>query len=238
MRHLPLLTFTTLAFALLATSVLVPGCGGVAASIAAEDEGKIVVRRREVEDPKSVDPHIAGDVVSSRHCGMAYECLMEYDYLKRPAELVPCLAAEMPAYDKESLTYTIKLRDDVYFFDDRCFHPDAGGKTFEEEGESMQEVRGKGRKLSAQDIVYSIKRLASLPDTSGTWVLDGVKGISAFRNKALGLAKEGPPDDPDKLWREHTHNAQVAGLRVVDHLTLQISLSNPAPQFLYAMTMS
>ncbi len=241
MRLIRALSFVVLAAALLVPALLAPGCGGVADSIAAEDEGKIVIRRREAEDPRSMDPHISGDVVSSRHCGMAYDCLFQYDYLKRPAELVPCLAAEMPSYDAATHTYTFKLRDDVYFFDDRCFHPDAAGKKFRDpgEGEAMQDVRGKGRKLNAHDIVYSFKRLAALPDSGGFWVIEGqVKGLDEFRNEALRLAKEGPPEDPDKPWREYLNSAQVEGLKAIDDLTVQISLKQAYPQFLYAITLS
>ena len=59
------LSLTAFAALLLVTS-LVPGCGSTAESNAAEDEGLIVVRRDEAGDPKSMDPHKAGDVVSSR----------------------------------------------------------------------------------------------------------------------------------------------------------------------------
>jgi oligopeptide transport system substrate-binding protein len=224
--------------ALLLTSITT-GCGSTAESNAVEDEGLIVVRRDEDEEPKSIDPHIAGDVVSSRHCGMAYETLCQYDYLERPAKLIPCLAATMPEYDAATLTYTVTLRDDVYFQDNRCFHPDAAGKFYRDEGEGKQEERGEGRKLTAQDIAYSFKRLAALPDSGGFWVIEGqIKGLDEFRNKALDLSKEGPPEDEDKPWREHLNDTQVEGLKVVDDQTIKITLNQPYPQFLYAITLS
>lgn len=223
----------------LAVTTATPGCGGQAASIAEEDEGLIVVRRDDSEDPKSMDPHISGDVVSSKHCGMAYECLLQYDYLKRPATLIPSLAAEMPSYDEKTYTYTFKLRNDVFFSDDRCFHPDAAGKKYRDEGEAKQSARGEGRKLNSRDVVYSFKRLAALPDSGGFWVIEGqIKGLDEFRNQALKLSKEGPPEDPDKPWREHLNNAQVEGLQTPDDLTVRITLNKPYPQFLYAITLS
>ncbi|MCA8910153.1 MAG: hypothetical protein KDB82_00490 [Planctomycetes bacterium] len=233
----PLAIFAIL---LVATS-LTPGCGSTAASNAAEDEGLIVVRRDEAGDPRSMDPHKAGDVVSSRHCGMTYECLFQYDYLARPAKLIPCLADKMPEYDEKTLTYTFKLRTDVRFQDDRCFHADAAGKHYRDsgEGEGKQDDKGEGRALEAEDIAYSFKRLAALPDSGGFWVIEGqIKGLDEFRNKALDLSKEGPPEDPDKLWRDHLNNAEVEGLHVVDKHTIQITLNQPYPQFLYAITLS
>ena len=216
-----------------------PACGSTAESNAAEDKGAIVVRRDETGDPRSMDPHKAGDVVSSRHCGMTYECLFQYDYLDRPARLIPALAAEMPSYDPATLTYTVKLRDDIYFQDDRCFHEDASGKSYRQEGEGKQSSRGKGRKLNANDIAYSFKRLAALPDSGGFWVIEGqIKGLDEFRNASLDKSKEGPPEDPDELWREHLNTAAVEGLRVVDELTIKITLNQPYPQFLYAVTLS
>ena len=87
-----------------ATLAIAPGCGGTAVTLAAEDEGLVVIRRSEDEDPKSVDPHKTGDVVSSRHAGMTYECLFQYDFLERPAKLVPSLAASMPDFDAATNT--------------------------------------------------------------------------------------------------------------------------------------
>lgn len=227
--------------ALLAPCVLVaPGCGSRASAIESEDEGEIVIRRHETGDPRWLDPHMAGDVVSSTHCGLTYECLFQYDYLKRPATLVPCLARDMPAYDAETLTYTFELRDDVYFQDDRCFHPDAAGKKFRDagEGEGKQAEVGKGRRMTAADIEYSFKRLAAL-DSGGFWVIEGkIKGLDTFRGEALSRSGEGPVEDPDKPWREHLNTAKVPGIQVVDDFKLKITLTEPYPQFLYAITLS
>ncbi|MCB9893801.1 MAG: hypothetical protein H6839_05110 [Planctomycetes bacterium] len=227
--------------ALLVAISITPGCGSTAASNAAEDKGLIVVRRDETGDPRSMDPHKAGDVVSSRHCGMTYECLFQYDYLERPAKLIPALAFKMPDYDADTLTYTVTLRDDVYFQDDRCFSADAEAKHYRDgdEGEGKQNDKGKGRKLNAEDIAYSFKRLAALPDSGGFWVIEGqIKGLDEFRNEALKLSKEGPPEDPDLKWREHLNTAKVEGLEVVDDLHIKLKLNQPYPQFLYAITLS
>lgn len=231
--------FAAFAALLLATS-LTPGCGSTAESLASEDKGEIVVRRSESGDPRYLDPHLAGDVVSSRHCGMTYECLFQYDYLIRPPVLIPALAAEMPAYDEESLTYTFKIRDDVFFQDDRCFHPEAAGLTYRSpgEGEGAAKDKGKGRKLTARDFEYSLKRLAAL-DSGGFWVIEGkIKGLDSFRGEALSRSGEGPADDPEKTWREYLNETPVSGIKVLDEHTFSVTLTEPYPQFLYAMTLS
>ncbi|MCC6464610.1 MAG: hypothetical protein IT463_04640 [Planctomycetes bacterium] len=212
------------------------GCGGTATTLAAEDEGLIVIRRSEAEDPKSIDPHKTGDVISSRHASMAYEALLEYDFLERPAKLIPCLAESLPQYDAATNTYTFRLRDDVYFSDDRCFHPDATGRTFEEEGLGPQGTKGPGRKLVAADLAYSFKRLAALPDSEGFWVIEGkVAGLDAFHAEAAPLKKDNYAEDAE--WRAKLEEP-VEGLSTPDDRTLKVRLTEPYPQFLYAISMT
>ncbi|MBP9890459.1 MAG: hypothetical protein KBG84_01030 [Planctomycetes bacterium] len=164
----------------------------------------------EAQDPGTLDPHLAGDVVSSRHVMLVYESLLEFDPFDH-TRLRPCLAAEMPAYDADNLTYTFKLREDTFFADDACF------------------PGGKGRKITAADFVYSFKRLAALPQLSNYWVIDGaIAGLDEFRTKAHRLKGD--------AWRKHL-STEVSGLRMPDERTLVIKLVRPLPQFLYIATM-
>ncbi|MHC4841083.1 MAG: ABC transporter substrate-binding protein [Planctomycetota bacterium] len=223
----------------LAFASLNTGCG-TASQLAAEDGDEVVIRRHETGDPRYLDPHRAGDVVSSRHTGLAYETLFEYHYLTRTPILVPSLAAKMPTYDKATRTYTFTVRDDIYFSADRCFHDDAKDKHFKSDGEGdlKQSDRAKGRKLVAADFAYSLKRLAALND-GGFWVIEGqIQGLDSFRNEALSKLGEGPADDPNKHWREHLMNAEVDGIKVIDDRTYKVTLTKDYPQFLYAITLS
>ena len=178
----------------------------------------------ESDSPRSLDPHVAGDARSSRHVMHVYETLLEYAPFGE-CRLQPCLAQELPAYDDEALTYTFKLRDDVFFADDDCF-PD-----------------GHGRKLTAQDVVLSLKRLAALPDSGGYWVIDGqVEGLDQFRLDALKLArtiehKDGSSEEiltPE--WWKHMQQ-EVSGLKALDETTVQITLNHRNPQFLMAISL-
>lgn len=60
------------------------------------------------EEPKSLNPWLATDTWSGRVVRLIYEPL----YVREPKnlDLIPWLAAEMPAYDAAAQTYTIKLR--------------------------------------------------------------------------------------------------------------------------------
>lgn len=179
----------------------------------------------ESSHPRSLDPHRAGDVVSTLHCMHVYETLLEYSPWRQD-ELVPCLAASQPKYNRETRTYTFTLRDDVYFQDDACF-PD-----------------GKGRKVTAADVVFSFKRLAALPDTGGFWVIEGqIVGLDAFREEALKTCKRVQHEDgyeelvvTDGWWKQLEKD--VSGLRVVDERTFTIKLNETYPQLLHAITLS
>ncbi|MCF6227177.1 MAG: ABC transporter substrate-binding protein [Planctomycetes bacterium] len=225
--------------AILAFAAANTGCG-TAASMASEDEGKVVIRRNETANPRFLDPHTAGDVVSSRHTGMTYETLFEYHYLTKGPTLVPLLAAKEAEYDEKTLTYTFTLRKDIRFTADRCWHEDAKGKSYrdDDEGEAKQELKANGRLLTSKDFIYSFKRLAALKK-GGFWVIEGqIEGLDEFRGEALKLSGEGPADDPDKLWREHLNNTKVNGIKYLDDQRFSVTLVKPYPQFLYAITLS
>lgn len=157
---------------------------------------------------KGMDPIFANDRYSSNEVARVYEGLFEYHYLKRPYQLIPNLAAEMPAVSEDGLTYTIKILPGVKFHDSEAF------------------PEGKGRELVAEDFVYSLKRLAD-PKLQGLgwWLLDGkVVGLNEWRDKHTELP-------------EVNYDEKVEGLQAIDKYTLQFKLTKPFPQFLYSLAM-
>jgi len=157
---------------------------------------------------KGMDPIYANDLYSSNEVARVYEGLLEYHYLKRPYTLVPNLAEALPKVSEDGMTYTFKIKQGVKFHDDKAF-PNA-----------------KGRELTAEDFVYSIKRLADPKlQALGWWLLDGkIKGLNEWRDKYA--------DQPKVDYTE-----EVEGLKAVDRYTLQFTLAKPFPQFLYALAM-
>ncbi len=158
---------------------------------------------------KGLDPAKAGDVASSMVVGRVYEGLLEYSYLDRPYHLQPMLAAALPDVSADGLTYTFRIRQGIYFQDDPCF------------------PGGKGRELTAEDFVYSIKRVADLKNaSSGYWAFNGrIAGLDGFRAASSGDA----PTD---------YNVPVEGLRTPDRYTFQIQLKEPYPQLLWILAMN
>jgi oligopeptide transport system substrate-binding protein len=193
----------------LLTMVLV-GCGDNG-SAGAGDDGLLITRGAIGAKVRGMDPMDIGDTTSSGMASNIYDCLYQYHYLKRPYEIIPSLAAEMPEVSEDGLTYTIKLRDDVYFQDDACF----------------TETGGKGRKLVSEDLIYSWKRIADIKNISKNWwIFDGkIKGFDEFREYTKSVETKKNVD----------YARPVEGLEAVDDLTLRITLTKPWPQIIYML---
>ncbi len=159
---------------------------------------------------RGFDPVTAGDVASSLAIARVYEGLLQYSYLARPYRLEPCLASTMPEVSEDCLIYTFKIRRGAFFQDDFCFTASSG----------------KGRELTAEDFVYSIKRVADVKNSSsGYWAFaDRVEGLDAFRELS---AKSAVTD----------YDHPVAGLQALDRYTLRIKLTRPYPQLLWILAM-
>ena len=157
---------------------------------------------------KGFDPARAGDVASSVMIGRIYEGLLEYAYLDRPYRLQPLLAESMPEVSADGQTYTFRIRKNIFFQDDPCF------------------PGGKGRELTADDFVYSIKRVADLKTaSSGYWAFnERIVGLDEFRASTAG----NEPTDYD---------APVEGLTAPDRYTFRIQLREPYPQLLWVLAM-
>lgn len=181
---------------------------GITACTKKKDDNLKVINYIVRAKVKGMDPIYASDAFSSKEVARVYEGLLEYHYLKRPFELKPNLAAEMPKISADGLTYTFKVKQGVKFHDDKAF------------------PNGKGRELVAEDFVYSIKRLAD-PKLQGLgwWLLQNkVVGLDEWRKKYASA---------DKV----DYSEEVEGLKTLDKYTLQFKLKKPFPQFLYSLAM-
>lgn len=156
---------------------------------------------------KGLDPASANDLYSSTVISQMYEGLLAYNYLKRPFTLQPALAEAMPEISKDGLTYTFKIKKGVKFHDNAAF-PD-----------------GKGREVTAQDFVYSWKRLADPRNTSeGFWIFDGkIKGLNEW---ATAVKNE-----------KANYDTPVEGLQTPDSHTLVIKLTGVYHQLSYVLAM-
>jgi len=140
------------------------------------------------------DPAGAQDLYSGTIEQAIFETLLTYDYLARPAHLVPLTAEAMPQVSADGKVYTFKIRKGIYYSPDPAF-------------------KGKKRELTAEDYAYSLKRLID-PKLASPWawlVENKIEGLDALAEAAK---KTGKLD----------YDARIAGLQTPDRYTLRIQL--------------
>ena len=158
---------------------------------------------------RGLDPGDIGDTTSSTVASQIFDCLYQYHYLKRPYELIPSLAEDMPQISDDGLTYTIKIKKGIRFADDACF------------------ADGKGRELKADDFIYAWKRIANIKYLSKNWwIFDGkIVGLNEFREYTKTCATAADVD----------YGRAVEGLQTPDDHTIVIKLKKPWPQITYLL---
>jgi len=142
------------------------------------------------------DPAASNDLYSGTIGQAIFDTLYTYDYLARPSKLAPLAAEALPQITDDGKTYTIKLRKGITFTADPAFS-------------------GKKRELVAEDVVYSLKRLAD-PKLRSPWVFL-VEGKFVGLDEEIAAAKQSGKFDYDK---------KLPGLEVVDRYTLRLRLKD------------
>ena len=117
------------------------------------------------------DPVKVQDYYSQTVCEAIFEPLMTYDYLARPAKLVPRAAEAMPVISDQARTYVFRIRKGIYFAPDPVF-------------------KGKPRELTAEDYAYTIKRFRDPANKSPyESFLGGVVGLDEVKKDAEKTGK-------------------------------------------------
>jgi ABC-type transport system substrate-binding protein len=160
-------------------SLSLGGCGSTtspADSLTVAGDSLKTYRYSLDQAPSSLDPVQASNVYANHVVVNAYDTLYAYKYLARPYQLKPNLAAGWPEISDDLLTYTIRLKPEVFFQDDPAF------------------PGGKGREVVAEDVVFSLKRQFD-PKTrpQGTWFWQGrIVGLDAWKESGADYAAEVP----------------------------------------------
>lgn len=150
--------------------VLLAGCSG---KHIAQD--KSIFHLNLSSPVSSLDPAFASDQSNTWSVNLLYNGLVQLD---AQLQVMPCIAANW-SLSTDRLTYTFYLRDDVYFHDDACF------------------PNGKGRKVNAQDVVYSFNRLIDPKVAArGNWVfnhiVDSVEPFVAENDSVVRIKLQKP----------------------------------------------
>jgi ABC-type transport system substrate-binding protein len=148
------------------------------------------------------DPQQLSDLYSRTVTGNIFETLYDYTYLTRPTKVRPVLAEGMPEVSADFKTWTVHMKHGVYFADDPAFG-------------------GKRRELTAQDVVYTFKRVYD-PKTRSPSL------SSLDEEKILGL-----PELAAKAEKTHKfdYDSEVEGIRALDRYTVQFKLGVSRPRF-------
>jgi len=154
-------------------------------------------------DPVRVSDYYSGTVIQA-----IFDPLLTYDYLARPAKLVPNTTVALPEISDGARTYTLKVTPGIYFASDPVF-------------------KGQKRELTAADYAYTIKRFLDPRNRSPyAFLFEGkIAGLDALAAKA-------------KEANRFDYDAAVPGLETPDRYTLRIRLNEPDLNFSHVLAFS
>ena len=220
--------------------VLLAGCGQVWNDpYPAAERGKNILYSVFTDRPKHLDPaqsYASDEAIFTRQ---VYEPPLQYHYLKRPYELIPLTATEIPRpvlVEKNGVTYSVY---DIHIRPGIRYQPHPG---FVAENLSLkkQAIERLGspydlplgtRELTADDYIYGIKRLAH-PDLHSPifgLMSEYIVGLKEYAGQLKKVARPGQWLD----LREYP----LAGVTRVDALTYRVTLKGRYPQFVYWLAM-
>ncbi len=197
--HVAALLATVLSVVLSLAAALLP-----LRALAAADPHK-VLREAFAAGETGFDPAAVHDLYSLTLVQAIFETLYTYDYLARPARIVPLTARALPVVEDGGRVWTIALRPGIRFAADPAFG-------------------GRPRELTAADYAYSLKRLAD-PALRSPWAFL-VAGRFAGLDELAAAARRSGRFDYDR---------PIAGIAAVDRYTLRLVLARPDPNLVYVL---
>ena len=195
------------------------------------------------ERPKHLDPAVSYSANENTFIGQIYEPPYQYHYLKRPYQLEPLTAVNMPVIeyfnqqgnkvdgvkiaDIAYTDYTIDIKSGIKY----QFHPafiEANRKLTAEQIEAinlLSDFDQQGtRELIAADYVYQIKRLADPK------VQSPIFGV--MRNYILGF-----DEFSKQVNKAGIKQIEISGVQVVDRYRYKIRIKGKYPQFKFWLAM-
>ena len=148
------------------------------------------------ENIQGLDPVKVIDGFSFQVLGQIYEGLLKFN--EKDLTIEPLLAQSWEV-DEEGKIYTFKLKKGVKFHDNACFKG------------------GEGRELTAQDVLYSFKRICS--DHENNYAYNQLK------NKIVGA----------DAFHDNEEVTEIEGIKIIDEYTVQITLMKSYSNFLHSL---
>ncbi|MDP2810939.1 MAG: ABC transporter substrate-binding protein [Rhodocyclaceae bacterium] len=231
-------------------AVLLAACGPVWNDpYPAADRGRNTLYTAFTERPKHLDPVQSYSEDEITFTAQVYEPPLQYHYLKRPYELIPGTALEVPkpryldargrplpdAADAARIAFTdyvIRIRPGIRYQPHPAFaEQPADISNFH----ALADFPNRGtRELTADDYVYEIKRLAHPRLHSPILGLmeEYIVGLADFAASLKKSALAGRRDE----WLDLRQHA-LSGVEVIDKTRYRIRIKGKYPQFLYWLAM-
>jgi len=260
------MTFARLFIRVLILAGFLAGCTGAPWNdpYPATDTGANTLYSAFAERPKHLDPVQSYSENEATFTSQIYQPPLQYHYYKRPYELIPQSAVEVPrpvyyGANGERLpdhadagavaysVYDIRIKPGTLYQPHPAFARDASGhfRYHNLKAEDLAEINALKdfkesgtRELIAADYVYQIKRLAHPRLHSPVFGLmsEYIVGLKDY-SATLKKANEGLAKDGRKAAYLDLGQFPLEGAEVVDRYTYRVKLKGKYPQFVYWLAM-
>jgi ABC-type transport system substrate-binding protein len=219
-------------------AALAAGCGEVWNDpYPAAERGKSILYASFVARPKHLDPVQSYTEDEAQFTQQVYEPLLQYHYLKRPYELIPLTAVDIPKPRSmeggKYTVYEIRIRPGIRYQPHPAFIPEnlKLERNRIDRLKSPYQLPTGTRELVADDYIYQIKRLAHPRLHSPIFGLmaEHIVGMAEF-------AKELKSADTRQGWLDLRKHG-LKGVERVDTHTFRVTLNGTYPQFVYWLAM-
>lgn len=213
------------------------------------------------EQPKTLDPARSYSANEALFTAQIYEPPLQYDYLKRPYELIPLTAVSLPTVRKfnakhqeiseKSSTkvpsysvYTITIKPGIYFQPHPAFAKSANGSFLYHtlNKNALKNINAimdfsdpkflnQRRELTAADYVYQIKRIAD------PRVESPIYGLMSNYIIGLEALNNTLKKNSTTLMFKNLNDFQLTGVKQIDRYTYEITIRGDYPQFMYWLAM-
>ena len=153
-----------------------------------------------------MDPHRVSDVYSTIAHNAIFDSPLHYDYLARPLKVKANTLTALPEISSDFRIFTFHVKPGIFFAPHQVF-------------------KGKKRELTAEDYVYSIKRVLD-PAHSASLVAEFEGNVVGVDEAIAAARKTG----------KFNYDGVIEGLRAIDRYTFQIKLVKSKPIFIYVLT--
>ena len=244
--------------ALLISAVILSSCSDkpLNSPYSNTEEGKNIFYSSFQERPKHLDPVKSYSSNEYAFIAQIYEPLFQYHYLKKPYELIPLTAEEMPkvnyldknfniTLDKNNIYYSkyiLKIKKGILYQNHPAFYKSKDNYIYhtlsKNELKNINTLKDfendSTRELIADDYIYQIKRLA---DSKNHSPISGVMkeyiyGFSEYNNK-LNKIKLNSKSERVNFIKSNN----ISGVQKIDRYTFSIVLNKQYPQFIYWLAM-